>query len=47
MLNFTWIQLQEKKRAMAKAALEGGKMGRQSKLGFEELLNLFRHNHHD
>jgi hypothetical protein len=40
-------QLQEKKRALAKAALEGGKVARQNKLGFNELLNLFRHGHHE
>jgi hypothetical protein len=43
----TFIKLQEKKRALAKAALEGGKVARQNKLGFNELLNLFRHGHHE
>jgi hypothetical protein len=40
-------QLQDKKRALAKAALEGGKLSKQNNLTFHELLNLFKHGHHE
>ncbi|PVG00917.1 hypothetical protein CPB86DRAFT_753986 [Serendipita vermifera] len=41
------LELQDKKRALAKAALEGGKLSKQNNLTFHELLNLFRHGHHE
>ncbi|CAG7854171.1 Uncharacterized ATP-dependent helicase C582.10c [Serendipita indica DSM 11827] len=41
------LELQEKKRALAKAALEGGKLAKGNKLSFQELLNLFKHGHDD
>jgi hypothetical protein len=39
--------LQEKKRALAKAALEGGKLAKGSKLEMRELLALFTRRDHD
>jgi len=41
------LALQEKKRALAKAALEGGKLAKGSKLEMRELLALFTRRDHD
>lgn len=40
-LGFVWFQLQEKKRALAAAALSGDKI-KNMRLGMEDLLALFR-----
>jgi len=40
------LQLQEKKRALAAAALSGDKI-KDMRLGMEDLLALFRTGHHD
>jgi len=39
--------LQEKKRALAKAALEGGKLAKGNKLEMRELIDLFTRRDHD
>jgi len=41
------LQLQEKKRALAKAALEGGKLAKGNKLDMAELVGLFTRRDHD
>ena len=41
------LQLQEKKRALAKAALEGGHLAKGNKLEMRELIDLFTRRDHD
>ena len=41
------LLLQEKKRELAKAALAGDKLGKNSRLGMDDLMALFRPGHDD